>query len=78
MYLEGTPWATPSPCRKLFSNGWKKFRPTPGRSLANMEVISLHIATDNPAAATQVIQSVLASSEGLIDFSMLGHAGQKA
>jgi len=27
------------------------------RSLANMEVIKLHIAADNPAAATKVIQS---------------------
>ena len=42
------------------------------RSLANMEVIKLHIAADNPAAATKVIQSVLSTSEELIDFPMLG------
>ena len=45
------------------------------RSLANMEVIKLHIAADNPAAATKVIQSVLRTSEELIDFPMLGHTG---
>ena len=47
------------------------------RSLANMEVIKLHIAADNPAAATKVIQSVLSASEELIDFPMLGHTGQR-
>ena len=47
------------------------------RSLSNMEVIKLHIAADNPAAATKVIQSVLSASDGLIDFPMLGHTGQR-
>jgi len=42
------------------------------RALANMEVIKLHIAADNTAAATKVIQSVLSTSEGLLDFPMLG------
>ena len=47
------------------------------RSLANMEVIKLHITADNPAAAIKVIQSVLSASEELIDFPMLGHTGQR-
>ncbi|MBI5439061.1 MAG: type II toxin-antitoxin system RelE/ParE family toxin [Nitrosomonadales bacterium] len=42
-----------------------------------MEVIKLHIAADNPVTATKVIQSVLSASEGLIDFPMLGHTGQR-
>ena len=45
------------------------------RSFANMEAIKLHIAADNPAAATRVIQSVLSASEELTDFPMLGHTG---
>ena len=47
------------------------------RSLANMEVIKLHITADNPAAAIKVIQSVLSTSEELIDYPMLGHTGQR-
>ena len=47
------------------------------RSLANMEVIKLHIAADNPAAATKVIQSVLPASEDLTNFPMLVHTGQR-
>ena len=47
------------------------------RSLANMEVIKLHITADNPAAAIKVIQSVLSTSGELIDFPMLGHTEQR-
>ena len=47
------------------------------RSLANMEDIKLHIAADNPVAATKVIKSVLSTSEELIDFPMLGYTGQR-
>lgn len=47
------------------------------RSLANMEVIKLHIAADNPAAATKVIQSVLSTSEELIDFPCWGIQGKE-
>lgn len=48
------------------------------RSVANMEAVKLYISTDNPSAAVRVIQSMLAASEELLDFPLLGHPGQRA
>jgi toxin ParE1/3/4 len=58
--------------------GAKKQLDYSARFIANMEAIRDYIALDNPAAANQVLQTVLSSAEELIDFPLLGHAGQRA
>lgn len=47
------------------------------RSIANIEAIKLHIAADNPVAASEVVESVLSAADKLMDFPMLGHAGRR-
>jgi toxin ParE1/3/4 len=47
------------------------------RSIANLEAIQLHIAADNPVAASQVIESVASAADKLMDFPMLGHVGRR-
>ena len=58
--------------------GAKKQLDYSARFIANMEAIRDYIALDNPAAANRVLQTVLSSAEELIDFPLLGHAGQRA
>ena len=47
------------------------------RSQRNIESIRDHIAADNPAAAQSVINAIRRAADGLRNFPVMGHAGQR-
>lgn len=48
------------------------------RSIVNMGAIKQHIATDNPVAASRVIDAVFAAADELLHFPMIGRAGRRS
>ncbi|MDO8754651.1 MAG: type II toxin-antitoxin system RelE/ParE family toxin [Anaerolineales bacterium] len=44
----------------------------------DLESIQRYIAADNPKAATQVIENIMAAADNLLDFPMMGNPWRRA